>query len=91
MDGNADENIHDDEIHKKKIDSDAQAPFEMTTETLILMAIKRGLLLSDFEMMTVGMITDFLIECINDQDNENNGYDSEETTREATQFDIDRF
>lgn len=91
MDGNDDEIIHDNEIYKKKISSDEQTPFEMTTETLILMAIKRGLLLSDFELMTVGMITDYLIECINDQDDENNGYDGMDTTREATQFDIDRF
>jgi len=86
VDGNDDEIIHDNEIYKKKISSDEQTPFEMTTETLILMAIKRGLLLSDFELMTVGMITDFLIECVNDQEDAD-----EDAAREATQFDIDRF
>lgn len=53
----------------------------------MLGAIERGLSLNDFENMTVGMITDYVItynnERIDDED--------EESVRVATQADFDRW
>lgn len=50
-------------------------------------AIKRGLTLKDFEVMTIGMIMDYIITYnnIHHQD------DEEEAIREATQADFDAF
>jgi hypothetical protein len=50
-------------------------------------AIRRGLALSDFENMTVGMILDYLVTCSNlEQEDE-----EPEGPRQATQADFDNF
>lgn len=54
----------------------------------MLRAIERGLTLRDFEDMTVGMITDFIITYNNEQD-ENK--EDEDEIRIADQSDFNRF
>lgn len=49
----------------------------------MLRALQAGLTLRDFELLTTGMILDFIITASNDT--------SEEDVREATQDDYDRF
>ena len=58
----------------------------MTTEILMLRALERGLSLSDFDYMTVGMIIDFIVTYNNERIE-----DQEEKSRQATQDDFDRF
>ena len=58
----------------------------MTTEILMLRALERGLSLSDFDYMTVGMIIDFIVAYNNERIE-----DQEEESRQATQDDFDRF
>ena len=67
---------------------DGQTPFELTTELIMLRALERGLTLRDFEDLTLGMILDFIITFNNEQlaDDE-----KEDSVREATQEDFDRF
>ena len=57
----------------------------MTTERLMVCALSRGLSLSDFENLTIGMIIDFIITHDNMHD------DDEETEKEAGQSDFDNF
>jgi hypothetical protein len=58
----------------------------LTTEILIIRALERGLSLSDFNEMTVGMLIDFIVTYNNEKiDHE------EEEERFATQNDFDRF
>lgn len=57
--------------------------FELSTELLIARALERGITLSDFDNLTIGMIMDIIIT----YNNENNFED--EDTREATQQDFD--
>lgn len=52
----------------------------------MLRALERGLSLSDFDYMTVGMIIDFIVTYNNERIE-----DQEEETRQATQDDFDRF
>lgn len=49
-------------------------------------ALRRGLSLSDFEIMTVGMILDYVIT-----DNNLRADDAEDRIREATQDDMSAF
>ena len=67
---------------------DGQTPFELTTELIMLRALERGLTLRDFEGLTLGMILDYIITYNNEQlaDDE-----KEDSVREATQEDFDRF
>ena len=58
----------------------------MTTEILMLRALERGLSLSDFDYMTVGMIIDFIVTYNNERIE-----DQEEEPRQASQDDFDRF
>jgi hypothetical protein len=55
--------------------------FELSTELLVCRALERGITLSDFDNLTIGMIMDIIIT----YNNEN----VEEDTREATQSDFD--
>ena len=49
-------------VENKKIEPDEdKAPFELTTELVMLKAFERGLTLRDFEIMTFGMIIDYII------------------------------
>lgn len=59
----------------------------MTTEILILRALERGLSLSDFNEMTIGMIIDFIVT----YNNESSKDENEDEVRNATQSDFDRF
>lgn len=54
----------------------------------MLRALERGLVLRDFEDLTLGMILDYIITYNNEQlaDDE-----KEDSVREATQEDFDRF
>lgn len=51
----------------------------------MLRSLERGLSLRDFDVMTVGMILDFLIT------SKNENLDDEENEVEATQSDFDRY
>ena len=56
----------------------------MSTELLIIKALERGITLSDFDNLTIGMIMDILITFNNE-----NYSEDEEDIREATQQDYD--
>ena len=60
----------------------------MTTETIMVGALRRGISLSDFNEMTVGMIVGYITEWnnLNLSDDE-----KEETVRDAEQADFDAF
>ena len=58
----------------------------MSTELLIIRASERGITLSDFDNLTIGMIMDILITFNNE-----NYTEDEEDIRVATQDDFDRF
>lgn len=60
----------------------------MTTELVMLRALERGLTLRDFEELTFGMITGFIITYNNEQLTEE---EKEDTVRQANQADFDRF
>lgn len=50
---------------KKKIissESSSQASLELTTELIMVRALERGLSLRDFEILTVGMLLDYIVE-----------------------------
>lgn len=57
----------------------------MTTDLILVRAKERGISFSDFEIMTVGMILDYIIT----YNNLNNKEDEEESTIEATQSHFD--
>jgi hypothetical protein len=59
----------------------------MTTESLMIHAFKRGLSLSDFEVLTTGMILGAIIEYNNIEFDDK----EKETVRMATQDDFDKF
>ncbi|NCD10776.1 MAG: hypothetical protein EOL98_15455 [Negativicutes bacterium] len=59
--------------------------FELTTELLLVRAFERGLCLSDFNELTVGMIIGYIVTYNQAYSND----DSQE--REATQVDFDAF
>jgi len=56
----------------------------LSTELLIIKALERGITLSDFDNLTIGMIMDILITFNNE-----NYSEDEEDIREATQQDYD--
>ncbi|OMF70513.1 hypothetical protein BK142_23860 [Paenibacillus glucanolyticus] len=58
----------------------------MSLELLMTSAIKRGLLLSDFEDMTIGMILDYIM-FYDDQ----HSTSKQDEVRDATQADINAF
>lgn len=58
---------------------------ELSTELLIVRALERGIALSDFDNLTIGMIMDIIIT----YNNESNYEDDD--TREATQEDFDKW
>ncbi len=60
----------------------------LTTEKLIIGALARGLHLSDFEQMTVGMIFDYCITFNNEHIPDE---EKQDEIRMATQADFDRF
>lgn len=60
----------------------------MTTELVMLRAIERGLPLSEFENMTFGMITDFVVSYNNDHLKEE---EKESGVVMARQADFDRY
>lgn len=68
----------------KKSDNDSD--FELTTELLMLRSIERGIPLSDWEIMTVGMIVGYIYEFDNERLDE-----EDKEAREAGQADFDRF
>lgn len=53
----------------------------------MLRALERGLSLSDFDYMTVGMIIDFIVT----YNNENTKDENEDEVRNANQADFDSF
>jgi hypothetical protein len=58
---------------------------ELSTELLIARALERGITLSDFDNLTIGMIMDIIITYNNESNSE------EDDTREATQHDFDNW
>ena len=58
----------------------------MSADLLIIRALERGIALSDFDNLTIGMIMDILITFNNE-----NYTEDEEDIRVATQDDFDRF
>ena len=60
----------------------------MTTELVMLRALERGLTLRDFEYLTLGMIIGFITTYNNEHLDDN---EKEDTVRQATQVDFDRF
>lgn len=54
----------------------------------MLRALERGLTLRDFEDLTFGMILDFIITYNNERPSDDK---KEDSVREATQADFDRF
>lgn len=74
---------------QKKIEDDGNpSSFELTTEILMVRALERGLVLSDFREMTVGMIIDYITTYNNLNLNEE---EKEDEIRMATQADYDAF
>jgi len=61
----------------------------LTTEILIIRALERGLSLSDFSEMTIGMIIDFIVSYNNENSKDEDNTDEE--VRVANQSDFDRF
>lgn len=57
---------------------------ELTTEILLRRALERGLSVSDFDRMTLGMILDYIVTCRNEDEES-----KKEPKRMATQEDID--
>jgi hypothetical protein len=57
----------------------------------MLRALERGLALSDFEILTPGMIIDFVITYNNEQSTDQNDAPENSKVRMATQADFDRF
>lgn len=60
----------------------------MTTETIMVGALKRGISLKDFNDMTVGMIVGYITEWNNLNLSDE---DKEEEIKEASQSDFDSF
>lgn len=60
----------------------------MTTETIMVGALKRGISLNDFNDMTVGMIVGYITEWNNLNLSED---EKEEIIRDANQSDMDAF
>lgn len=60
----------------------------MTTELLMLRSIEKGLSLRDWEIMTPGMIVDYIITYNNDRLDQE---EMDDEYRPATQSDYDRF
>ena len=58
----------------------------MSTDLLIIRALERGITLSDFDNLTIGMIMDILITFNNE-----NMTDEVDDTRDATQEDYDNW
>ncbi len=58
----------------------------MTTETIMVGALKRGISLNDFNDLTVGMIIGYITEWNNHNLSDD---ERESTVREATQADFD--
>ena len=59
----------------------------MSTEMIMVAALSRGLTLADFEILTFGMIVDYVIE----HDNLSVDPDDESIIREAGQADFNSF
>ncbi|RJX22323.1 MAG: hypothetical protein C4570_01365 [Ammonifex sp.] len=62
----------------------------LTTETVMLRSLERGLTLRDFEMLTVGMIIDYIV-AYNDANMPDSGQAEPVKARPASQQDYDRF
>ena len=60
----------------------------MTTETIMVGALKRGISLNDFNNLTVGMIIGYITEWNNHNLSDD---ERESAVRNATQSDFDRF
>ncbi len=60
----------------------------MTTETIMVAALKRGISLKDFNDLTIGMIIGYITEWNNQNLSED---EKVEETRQATQEDFDSF
>ena len=59
----------------------------MSTEYIVVQALSRGLALADFEILTIGMIIDIIIE----HDNLSVDPDDDSATRIANQNDMNSF
>ena len=68
--------------------SDDEAPFELTTELIMLRAIERGLTLRDFNDLTTGMVLGLIVTYNNERLTDG---EMEDATRQATQVDFDKF
>jgi len=62
----------------------------LTTETIMLRSIERGLTLRDFEILTVGAIIDYIV-AYNDESMPGSGQAEPVRVRPASQQDYDRF
>lgn len=60
----------------------------MTTELLLLRAIQRGLTVSDFEHLTIGMIFGYIVAHNNERLDED---ERDDIVHQAGQSDFDRF
>lgn len=74
------------EKNKIKTETIDNSDFELTTEILMRRSIERGVPLSDWEIMTVGMIVGYIYSYNNEQLDE-----EDKEAREASQADFDRF
>lgn len=54
----------------------------------MMRALERGLCLADFEVMTIGMIMGYITACNNEHLDDD---EKEDSVRQATQEDMDRF
>jgi len=62
----------------------------LTTETVMLRALERGLTLRDFEMLTMGAIIDY-IAAYNDENAVGSRQTASARSRQASQQDYDQF
>lgn len=62
----------------------------MTTESLMVHALHRGLLIGDFKILSVGMILDYIMAYDN-MHNSNSVDEEEDLTRSAYQMDFNTF
>lgn len=63
----------------------------MTTALFHLRCLEIGLPIRDLELLTIGMVIDIWTESLNDRVDGTGNNTSNDTVREATQADFDRF
>lgn len=63
----------------------------MTTALFHLRCLEIGLPIRDLELLTIGMVIDIWTESLNDRVDGTGNNSSNDTVREATQADFDRF